>query len=332
MWEDLLRISEDRSLVTNEPFVSLPHLHSAHWAFSKMRYLITTNRSPSVSSATLTGSDNQSGQELGIALELGQILEKSNKEDIASTYWPVPIDTSVRIGEQASTASNEELFNPTSRDKTGQRPLTVQNFFGIGSARKTTEECSNSTKGVDSNVKWVPHEPFRFSVEFWGVDSLKEKSRMHSQTIWYAGSCYNVYTQAVRKKGLQLGVYLHRQSLVDPIPVPSRPRAPSNLTSTSTTIASPSTPPYSTSPPPTRSLSNPSLERTTSRTTIPTTPRNIPLRSTTPSSGIRSPRYIHSNASFGHSSPGTPVGSPSSPNINLSGTCKLISCSISFDY
>lgn len=37
------------------------------------------------------------------------------------------------------------------------------------------------------------------------------------------GSLWNAYLQVVRKRGLQLGVYLHRQSLIEPPSQPSRP-------------------------------------------------------------------------------------------------------------
>lgn len=44
---------------------------------------------------------------------------------------------------------------------------------------------------------------------------------MYSVTRPYAGSLFNVYVQVVRKKGLQLGLYLHRQSMIDPVPAAS---------------------------------------------------------------------------------------------------------------
>ncbi len=53
--------------------------------------------------------------------------------------------------------------------------------------------------------------PFRFSAEFDNPRVLKEKKRVYSRTVWYAGSMWNVYIQKVRSsKSIQLGVYLHR--------------------------------------------------------------------------------------------------------------------------
>lgn len=61
----------------------------------------------------------------------------------------------------------------------------------------------------------------RFSTEWWDADTLKEKARLYSVTRSYAGSLFNVYIQVVRRRGLQLGLYLHRQSVVDPVPLAS---------------------------------------------------------------------------------------------------------------
>jgi hypothetical protein len=96
------------------------------------------------------------------------------------------------------------------------------NFFGILSPRYTAASCIQTD--MTGKARWSPYPPFRFAVEFWGVGQLLEKSRIYSHTIWYAGSLFNVYVQVVRKKGIQLGVYLHRQSSVDALPRPSTPR------------------------------------------------------------------------------------------------------------
>ncbi|KAJ9624363.1 hypothetical protein H2204_010816 [Knufia peltigerae] len=59
--------------------------------------------------------------------------------------------------------------------------------------------------------------PFRFAAEFPNPRSLKEKKRIYSQTVWYAGSLWNLYIQRVNNsKSQQLGIYLHRAKDKDP--------------------------------------------------------------------------------------------------------------------
>ncbi|KAK5030258.1 hypothetical protein LTR13_008277 [Exophiala sideris] len=61
------------------------------------------------------------------------------------------------------------------------------------------------------------YPPFRFSAEFPNPRSLKEKKRVYSQTVWYAGSMWNLYIQRVNNpKNQQLGIYLHRAKDKDP--------------------------------------------------------------------------------------------------------------------
>jgi hypothetical protein len=61
------------------------------------------------------------------------------------------------------------------------------------------------------------YPPFRFSAEFPNPRSLKEKKRVYSHTVWYAGSLWNLYIQRVNNtKVQQLGIYLHRAKEKDP--------------------------------------------------------------------------------------------------------------------
>jgi hypothetical protein len=114
------------------------------------------------------------------------------------------------------------LSSSSSESKAPIRATTSEaNFFGLKSERQSASGCIASD--AMGKARWSPYPPCRFAVEFWDIDALKEKSRLHSQTIWYAGNLFNVYVQVVRKKGVQLGVYLHRQSSIDPIPAPSAP-------------------------------------------------------------------------------------------------------------
>lgn len=92
----------------------------------------------------------------------------------------------------ASTPST--FTNPNTKDFT-QRPISA----GGGNA------------GQPKPIAYTQFPPFRFSAEFPNPRFLKEKKRVYSRTVSYAGSLWNIYIQKVRSaKNVQLGVYLHR--------------------------------------------------------------------------------------------------------------------------
>ncbi|RAR13605.1 hypothetical protein DDE83_003062 [Stemphylium lycopersici] len=93
----------------------------------------------------------------------------------------------------ASTPST--LTNPHTRMDFPQRPISA----GGGNA------------GQPKPIAYTEYPPFRFSAEFPNPRFLKEKKRVYSRTVSYAGSLWNIYIQKVRSaKNVQLGVYLHR--------------------------------------------------------------------------------------------------------------------------
>lgn len=209
-------------------------LQAAHWSQSVLRHHITVKPSSSSSSPTLTSSPLPREKELGIADTTADILARlSSNDDIAQTqekaktYYPIPKDSSVRLGVSGEIEGTtiEQLFEVSSPSKDAkpvpQAVTSERNFFGLLPERHIASSCVKTD--TSGKLRWSTYAPFRFSVEFWDVDSLKEKSRLHSHTIWYAGSLFNVYVQVVKKKGVQLGVYLHRQSSIDPIPPSSTP-------------------------------------------------------------------------------------------------------------
>ncbi|EXJ72516.1 uncharacterized protein A1O5_03662 [Cladophialophora psammophila CBS 110553] len=68
-----------------------------------------------------------------------------------------------------------------------------------------------------STPRFSYYPPFRFSAEFPSPRTLKEKKRVYSHTVWYAGSLWNLYIQRVNNsKVQQLGIYLHRAKDKDP--------------------------------------------------------------------------------------------------------------------
>lgn len=93
----------------------------------------------------------------------------------------------------ASTPST--LTNPNTRLDSTFRPISA----------------GGSNAGQPNPIAYTEFPPFRFSAEFPNPRFLKEKKRVYSKTVSYAGSLWNIYIQKVRSaKNVQLGVYLHR--------------------------------------------------------------------------------------------------------------------------
>ncbi|KAF9229730.1 hypothetical protein BS17DRAFT_771837 [Gyrodon lividus] len=232
--DDIIAISQDVSPTTGRAYVPISILQSAHWNQSLLRCHITAKPGGSPAAAS-SPPPPPHDKELALCNTTAEILSSLSKppqqpfapDERDRVYYPVAQDSSLRIGDSNGIegASMDQLFDPptpSADSKSATRAVTSEaNFFGLKAERKTASECIASD--ATGKARWCPYPPYRFAVEFWDIDSLKEKSRLHSHTIWYAGSLFNVYIQVVRKKGIQLGIYLHRQSSIDPIPGPSAP-------------------------------------------------------------------------------------------------------------
>lgn len=235
-----MAISRDVSPTTGRPYVPLQCLQSALWSQSVLRHQITTRSSQGPSSPP-SSPGQQRDKELGITVTTADILSSLSFQPgqggggvMEKSYFPIPADSSVRIGDTSALehASMDELFaspamEPADPKKVSRLSTSEQTFFGLLSSSSQQRPASACiVQDGSGKARWSTFPPFRFGVEFWDVEELKEKSRLHSQTVWYAGSLFNVYVQVVRKKGVpgvQLGVYLHRQSSVDPVPPRSAP-------------------------------------------------------------------------------------------------------------
>jgi hypothetical protein len=200
-------ISTEVSRTTGRPYVNASCLHSSHWKQSELRLKV--------------GSAMRD-KELGITRPTPEVAVLPDVASPSPTpYWAVTSDSSERIGDATGleNATMDQLFTGLPQEdckKAIPANTSEANFFGILPPRQNAATVVHFDP--ESRRKWSPFPPIRFAVEFWDVDCLKEKTRMHSHTVWYAGSLYNAYVQVIRKKGVQLGVYLHRQSHIDPLP------------------------------------------------------------------------------------------------------------------
>ncbi|KAI0735694.1 hypothetical protein C8Q76DRAFT_288408 [Earliella scabrosa] len=323
--DDLMAISRDVSPSTGKPFVPLPVLQAALWNQSTLQHHITF-RPPGSASPSLSPAATK---ELGISVTAEEIRKLDlHPEERLKPFYPVPGDTSIRLGDSTGVegASMDQLFE-LGASKKGELQPTEANFFGLERSYRLASSFATSSadplsndSAPDPEAKWTAHPPFRFAVEFWDVDALKEKIRLYSHTVWYAGSLYNVYVQVVRKKGVQLGIYLHRQSSVDPIPPSSAPvsgmlsapprdrsmlgRGASSSVSSPRPLSSLGSLGTSTSPSATESSMSP-LARATS--TIPSAPTTPVSASTSASGFISTTAYSRSSTPL-HASSGS-VGS-----------------------
>lgn len=238
--DDIIFLSQDISPHTGRLYVPLSVLQAAHWSQSLLRHQITAKPSSGASVSPPSSPPPPRDKDLGLAISTPDILANLSSQTNPLTgaserekvFYPIPADSSVRLGDSGGIEGHSmdqlfELSSHTTDSKTGARLTTSEsNFFGLLTDRNVASSCVAADP--TGKMQWSPYPPFRFAVEFWDVDSLKEKSRLHSHTVWYAGSLFNVYVQVVRKKGVQLGVYLHRQSSIDPIPGSSAPHTPTS--------------------------------------------------------------------------------------------------------
>ncbi|KAI0358924.1 hypothetical protein OH77DRAFT_1420423 [Trametes cingulata] len=328
--DDLMAISRDISSTTGKPFVPLSVLQAAHWNQSALYHRITA-RPPGSSSPSLSPSNAVKDLGLGVAPE-DIVKGLVHPEEHDKAFYPVPGDSSLRLGDSTGLegASMDQLFD-LGNAKKGTH-ATEANFFGLEQARRPASAFATSNP-IPAATQWTAYPPFRFAVEFWDVDALKEKSRLHSHTIWYAGSLYNVYVQVVRKKGIQLGIYLHRQSTVDPIPpssapvsgmLPSPPRDRSTIGRGASSSVSTPRPPsvFGSGSPATSQTAVPMspLARTSTTASVPHSPATA-TGSALSSSLPNSPGFARSSASLHGSS--NSIGSITGP-ISLPATAPAV--------
>ncbi|KAG8532740.1 uncharacterized protein KY384_002617 [Bacidia gigantensis] len=128
-------------------------------------------------------------------------------------FWIPNIDSTSIMGGSLDTAlyATPSTNRPyVSRLSASIDPVDVQwasDFTASANERPTVADRSEQ----NPQITYTHYPPFRFAAEFPNPRNLKEKKRVYSRTVWYAGSLWNVYIQKVETtKNTQLGVYLHR--------------------------------------------------------------------------------------------------------------------------
>ena len=128
-------------------------------------------------------------------------------------FWIPNVDSTSVTGANPDTSlyaapSTSRPF--ISRLSASIDPVDVQWASDFTASANERPSTADQTEPIPP-VSYTHYPPFRFAAEFPNPRNLKEKKRVYSRTVWYAGSLWNVYIQKVETtKNTQLGVYLHR--------------------------------------------------------------------------------------------------------------------------
>jgi len=236
-FEQLREISHEVSEITRQFFVKPSTIHAANWIATEFRSNITARPPVSVSPTLRPNSptspisrDKNLGISRGVSFIRAEVAY-SPPNGLQAPQFRIPGDVVEPFFVEPDTSStpvspvDESIFSHVRPSQNTNLTLpkhqcTQHDYFGIYEEPLTASSIL-SREANNESAKWTTFPPLRFGIEFWDLDALRERTRLHSHTVWYGGSLFNVYALAVRKKGVhgvQLGIYLHRQSSVEPIP------------------------------------------------------------------------------------------------------------------
>lgn len=181
---------------------------------------------PALEQLTISRKGKSREQERRSTDEVGQDMESGSWDGNGKPrkFWIPGHDVSCVMGgtREACGASNStsgaEWSTHAARLSASLEPTDVAWAldFNTGNVVESGRPPSRSYS-PESAPHYSYYPPFRFSAEFPNPRSLKEKKRVYSQTVWYAGSMWNLYIQRVNNpKNQQLGIYLHRAKDKDP--------------------------------------------------------------------------------------------------------------------
>ena len=121
-------------------------------------------------------------------------------------FWIPNADCNTVVG----TRHESQLSTPTrsANRHASNLSATLQNEDSQWSNEPRSELLPRPTTAK----QYSNYPPFRFAAAFPNPRTLKERKRVYSRTLFYAGSQWNLYIQKVKSgtKSPQLGVYLHR--------------------------------------------------------------------------------------------------------------------------
>ncbi|KAI9672965.1 MAG: hypothetical protein M1817_003129 [Caeruleum heppii] len=219
-FEQLQSIRLERDIL-GRPVVSEEVLSRALWASMELRQKILNVRETEpelgLQTVAIDAGDAESGSEDGSAQDMSPLANAEAAVRLAfnplqvleARRYHIPSADTTRVLDDMPHRTHRAIFDDQSHGRSRTSYPQTESFRR--SSTPTRSSC-RALKPGDSTVSHYTHyPPYRFSVEFPNPRLLKEKKRVYSRTVWYAGSSWNLYIQKIRtSKNVQLGVYLHR--------------------------------------------------------------------------------------------------------------------------
>lgn len=139
----------------------------------------------------MPGDDTQRFGEFGGFLPLSGPGPVSTLSTSVADLGPSSGSSSATATAAAAAAAAAANGGPPTVGPKRSPGAQEKDFFGIGPGMRNAREIFEGEEDQLGASQWSRFEPFRFSVEFWGVEKLKEKQREYSSTIFYAGSYFS---------------------------------------------------------------------------------------------------------------------------------------------
>lgn len=246
-FEQLQNIRNQRD-VLGLPVMPEKVISNALWMSMELRQKILNANESDMELGLSQVSEDLSGEDISNTADVGKASNAGNDVPPSGKGKQVDLDTDENEDEEMESGSWDGNGKPRkfwipNTDSTsvmggnpdsvitttnGHRSYTTRHFSRLSASidPQDVQWASDFTASVHdrpltpgrsvppeptSPISFTHYPPFRFAAEFPNPRNLKEKKRVYSRTVWYAGSLWNVYIQKVETtKNTQLGVYLHR--------------------------------------------------------------------------------------------------------------------------
>ena len=136
---------------------------------------------------------------------------KPQRESVVTRRYNIPLaDCNIVIGGDQQPTYTARAIDSNRPPQPTSHLLTQPD--GTGNTQGGNSGADEAPGIITTGEAYSTYPPFRFAVELPSARMLKDRKKVFSHTVFYAGSLWNVYIKKVKSgaRNPHLGVYLHR--------------------------------------------------------------------------------------------------------------------------